>query len=380
MIATALVLLLLAQTPDELVHQLGADDIAKREEASKALEALGEKAIPALEAGAKSEDPEVHSRCTDLIEGIQQVRDFGARLDPARLERTRRAIGYWRESDAGEAGSAYDNLLDYPDGKTRPADLGDIPYLLALVSGAGPADPQSVVWRRSPSTQARALEALRNFPIVDENEQRLTRILSAILPSPSRTSDFDSALLALSLYEQACQFTQVPIREAIRDGALSALGEIARHERTAVRARAAWIIGVWKEPKGSDILLQLLADSEPEVQREVAIALRQQDPSGLVEPLRRLMGATNDARTRMYAAGGLARAGGKDGLEALFAALDGDDATLHEFALDEIRTVMATPQDISDPQKTAAQAWREWWKGNRDRVMWDPDQQMFIVK
>src|SRR5207302_119225 len=50
-----------------LVTQLGSDEFARREAASRRLEALGEPALPALHQAAASPDPEVRRRAGQVI-------------------------------------------------------------------------------------------------------------------------------------------------------------------------------------------------------------------------------------------------------------------------------------------------------------------------
>jgi hypothetical protein len=62
-------------TVEQLVAQLGAESYADREAASKALDAIGAPAVPALEAAAASENPEVARRATRLLAGIRRRAD-----------------------------------------------------------------------------------------------------------------------------------------------------------------------------------------------------------------------------------------------------------------------------------------------------------------
>jgi len=380
-IAVTLLLLLLAQTPDDLVRQLGADDAAKREEAAKALEALGEKAIPALEAGAKSDDAEVKARCEELVLAVTQSRDFGARIESARFARTREAIGgWWRDISPQVSHTAYDNLLDYPDGKTRPADLEDVPYLLAIL-----ADPQVPGLLRRGMTneqfcRLQALEALRFFPLVDDPADRFLRIVERVAPAVSDRDDPAWSEYAVDFYWQLCQVSQMAIRNATRERILAALPALARCKRNDVRRAVAMAAAAWKEPKARPILLALLDDTDVDSRRAAARALGGYDLHGAEDTLRRVLAQDQDPFTRVYAARALAQTGEQPALDALFAALDGNDAALHNAALDALRSVMSTPLDTSDPQKTAAEAWREWWKANHDRVVWDPEQQMFVAR
>lgn len=59
--------------PAKLVEQLGSDDFATREAAEKQLKELGSKARGALEAGLKSDNPEVVKRCRELLEHLARV-------------------------------------------------------------------------------------------------------------------------------------------------------------------------------------------------------------------------------------------------------------------------------------------------------------------
>ena len=74
--ATLIVLVLWGQTPHPspdpaaLVEKLGTASNAERE-ATKSLESLGSKALPALRSALKSKDPEVRSRAGALIDRIE---------------------------------------------------------------------------------------------------------------------------------------------------------------------------------------------------------------------------------------------------------------------------------------------------------------------
>jgi hypothetical protein len=58
---------------ERLVEQLTDLDYHKRDEAARKLEALGEKALPALRAAKKHKDPEVRRRAADLLEPIESA-------------------------------------------------------------------------------------------------------------------------------------------------------------------------------------------------------------------------------------------------------------------------------------------------------------------
>jgi len=60
-----------AKSPEELVRQLGDDDYAVREEATKKLVEMGEKAVSALEKALQSEDLEVRLRAGRALRAIR---------------------------------------------------------------------------------------------------------------------------------------------------------------------------------------------------------------------------------------------------------------------------------------------------------------------
>src|SRR5437660_1272196 len=65
-----------AAPPDgapRLVEQLGSDEFAKREQATQALEAIGQAALPALRKAARSPDLEVRRRAEALLRKIEAV-------------------------------------------------------------------------------------------------------------------------------------------------------------------------------------------------------------------------------------------------------------------------------------------------------------------
>jgi TPM domain len=66
---------------EHLVRQLGSDEFEQREAASKALEALGERALAALQKVQDAEDAETRSRARRLIEVIRRGRLLGATRD-----------------------------------------------------------------------------------------------------------------------------------------------------------------------------------------------------------------------------------------------------------------------------------------------------------
>ena len=97
-LSAAVVIWSLIQGPPDaaaLVRQLGSDEFAEREAASRKLAALGEAAVDALRHGLKSEDPEVRSRAGRLLQAI---------ATKGQREETRVLQGTWKLQYVGERG------------------------------------------------------------------------------------------------------------------------------------------------------------------------------------------------------------------------------------------------------------------------------------
>jgi hypothetical protein len=114
--ATLIVLVLWGQTPDPspdpaaLVEKLGSARYAERE-ASKSLENLGSKALPALRSSLKSKDPEVRARARAMInkiEGNLLLQESSVRLDfkDASLDQIVKSISKQVGFEVGKGGMA----------------------------------------------------------------------------------------------------------------------------------------------------------------------------------------------------------------------------------------------------------------------------------
>jgi hypothetical protein len=88
--------------PEELVRQLGSRVFAEREEAARALEALGRKALPTLAAASESEDAEVRARATVLLSTIQKR--LLVEATTVRLEYSDRPVAEVAREIGGQAG------------------------------------------------------------------------------------------------------------------------------------------------------------------------------------------------------------------------------------------------------------------------------------
>src|SRR5262245_59860950 len=82
---------------DALVRQLGDDAYARREEATRALTAIGDPAVAALRRAGASRDPEVRRRAGRLVELLQRR---------ALLRERARLAGTWVDVSEEEDGEA----------------------------------------------------------------------------------------------------------------------------------------------------------------------------------------------------------------------------------------------------------------------------------
>jgi hypothetical protein len=74
-----------AADAERLVQQLGATRHADREAASKALDALGPAALPALREALKNSDPEIRRRAGDLLAKVERQAESAAALAPTKV-------------------------------------------------------------------------------------------------------------------------------------------------------------------------------------------------------------------------------------------------------------------------------------------------------
>lgn len=149
--ATLLLLLIVPQAPSEaaepsteadasrLVRQLGSVSFKEREAATRALRALGERALVDLRAVKKHPDPEVRSRSTRLIAAIQ------TEAKRRKLEPVKRRIVAIRTSNASLEEKAH-KLKGFLKGKTRQ-EVGDLLDLDGLKVSELPFD--KIPWFRS---------------------------------------------------------------------------------------------------------------------------------------------------------------------------------------------------------------------------------------
>src|SRR5947207_4827562 len=84
-------------TPADLVKQLGSRKFAERDAAAAALDVLGAAALPALELGLKSTDPEIRQRAEKVRLKIQ------GRLESAQLLAGKRVRLVYKDTPLAEA-------------------------------------------------------------------------------------------------------------------------------------------------------------------------------------------------------------------------------------------------------------------------------------
>lgn len=79
---------------EELVRQLGSDDVAERERATEELSKLGTEAIPVLEEAAKSTDAEVQWRAEKALAKIREAQQPKTQPQEKRPKQTRKRSGF----------------------------------------------------------------------------------------------------------------------------------------------------------------------------------------------------------------------------------------------------------------------------------------------
>jgi len=70
----------------ELIKKLGSDSFDEREDATKALDAIGEPALEALKKAAKSDDPEMQKRAEELVKKISKRAETSRLLAPTKVQ------------------------------------------------------------------------------------------------------------------------------------------------------------------------------------------------------------------------------------------------------------------------------------------------------
>ncbi len=366
MIALVLVALL-AQGPRDVARDLGSDDYAKREAASRELEEMGTIAIPALEEAEKSDDPEVRERASELIEGIRQIAAYGGRIVPEEMEEI--------------AESLFANVIPR-DGRVEPYEPqpADLPCLLALI--AHPSLPAE--WKPvAPDARAvrlHALEAISHFRLSEANESRLARLLEEVLPSPMTPTAHEEASEFLALVEASHVLEHPGLRAALRRRLLAGLEEISRSTEAGLRLEVAGDLYAWGDDGATGILARLLDDGDPNVAHRALASLWAYDVAGLEPALRRHLRATLDESDRLLAAHLLARSGDFGGLAVLFRALAGEDLPLRNDACRRLSAILRRPLASDDASRADAEALLSWWAENGEIVHWDPTLARFVAR
>ncbi len=115
----------------ELVAQLGNDRFQEREDAARALDALGEAALPALRKATSSEDLEVQRRARELVRKIER------RLETARLLQPQRIRLVYKDTPLPEAVADFAKKSGFPlalsptpkaSDRKITLDTGEVPF------------------------------------------------------------------------------------------------------------------------------------------------------------------------------------------------------------------------------------------------------------
>lgn len=363
---TLLLIALLAQGPREVARDLGSDDYAKREAASRELEEMGTVAIPALEEATKSDDAEVRARAREIIGAIREVAAYGGRIDPKRVEEIDIAL-FQRVDPQG-------NHLEY-----APQDE-DLPCLFALLDHPSLAGESAGEGFDSRQIRINALMAIGRVTLTEANESRLARILCEALSIPADPQDELPAREFLALVRVSRALDRPGLRDPLRGRLLSGFETLSHSDEPQIREGTAEVLRSWGDAAAKGILERLLADSNPQVAHGALCALWAYDTKGLEPALRRHLRATLDESDRLFAAHLLARAGDFGGLAVLFRALAGDDLALRNDACRRLSELLHRPLASDDVSRADADALLSWWTEKGEIVHWDATLGRFVAR
>jgi len=161
-----------------LLGQLGSDSYPEREAASRALEAIGEPALPSLRQARRSNDPEVQRRAAGLVEAIEgpmKARDLAGALT------TLKAEGATVAEDA-PPGEIHIEFRDKPLSAAAIAALralGRVVNYNLTLSGNGIADASLDRLQRLGGLQTLAL-TLDSRPVSDRAYRKLEKALPGV--------------------------------------------------------------------------------------------------------------------------------------------------------------------------------------------------------
>jgi hypothetical protein len=119
-----------------LIGQLGSGNFSEREDASAALDAAGEAALPGLRAAAESEDAEVRRRAGELVQRIEQRVETEHLLSPTKVQLSFKETTVREALNELHRQSGYDVVLADPRNKLKDRkvtlDTGETTFWEAL--------------------------------------------------------------------------------------------------------------------------------------------------------------------------------------------------------------------------------------------------------
>jgi HEAT repeat protein len=315
MISLLFLLLFVQDDPARLVERLSSENVIEREEAERNLLELGDRAIPALEKGAKDGDAEAAGRASRLLRILANQKLLRPRL---------RAI--------------------YPGIEER-MDPGDSPAWTRLFLEATLIENSLPVHRALQKEDLLPLvgPAIRGAATVEEKVRicgaiSLRRLDSvAVLTAPFLKGEEDQSLW---------QCVPECLRRAEPEAAMAALQPVLADPSEKVRIRAVRLLGDFKGKATLTPALLALRDKSPEVRR---LALEVLETLGFPVAAREIVPLLQDGPlgVRGQAARTLARVAGRDAVPHLLPLLKDDRAFIRERAvssLDRLVAADALPQ------------------------------------
>jgi hypothetical protein len=212
-----------APTPAEigtLVKQLGNDEYAKREAASKRLDAIGAPAISELRAAIRSENPEVVRRAHELVRKIEYRIDNEKTLAPtlvtldAKNERLDDVLAELSRQAKCEVVLNGAQLAGLADRRITVSTGGEVPFWDAVlrlcdaasveVAGAGGFTAPNALPLGKPQAGVRAAKDANRAVVLEDRRTTLRRpsaiygaVLVEVLPFPLNAGPAHSALLQI---------------------------------------------------------------------------------------------------------------------------------------------------------------------------------------
>jgi HEAT repeat protein len=217
---------------DELVRQLGSKKFSEREAAGRALEKLGEAALPALQKAAQGADPEVRRRAAALIETIRE------------RQRTANLIRALKDPDEHARARAENELISL--------DRQAVPDLLRLLEGKDAALRASAVrilcqmgtmGRRHADVLPALARALRDSEVKVRREAAEAIRWIAVLPKEVPKELVPALVEGLRDADEMVRVCSEGSLAELDRHAVPALLELLKGKDNALRASAARILG-----------------------------------------------------------------------------------------------------------------------------------------